>query len=357
MVKNNSLDRRCQLFSKRSGLAVVLVATSLTLDACQQTDTNKTPNTKTEKSQIAQNKSTQAADSLPDNNDWIVTEEDVWIPILDELGQHLQAAYQSFLKQDKQAAATQIRDASTFLKQELNRASSEGKPRLEKSISDLEKLAREVESGKVTSIEQLYPVFVQAHNASIKNIWLMIDSQQQFSLFDQLTQHWQLAHKYFLQEDNKAAASEIRQGTAFVFLEANRAKDNSLESAFLASTQDLKKLADEVEQGKVNEVKTLENAFAKGHLALARFYKAKAETSESMAEWVQVGYELRAAARHLEAGATEVRTETATNIIDTSKDALSVAEQLIEGNHQQAMTANKAIEAIGQQIETFSKSL
>ncbi len=76
-----------------------------------------------------------------------------------------------------------------------------------------------------------------------------------------------------------------------------------------------------------------------------------------MAEWVQVGYELRAAARHLEAGATEVRTETATNIIDTSKDALSVAEQLIEGNHQQAMTANKAIEAIGQQIETFSKSL
>ena len=87
---------------------------------------------------------------------------------------HFQKAHNFFLKKDFKAVAAEIRNAAELLKQEAEKATIEGKKALTASINELEKLAKDVEKGTVTSEKKLKDAFARAEHALAKNAILYL---------------------------------------------------------------------------------------------------------------------------------------------------------------------------------------
>jgi hypothetical protein len=103
---------------------------------------------------------------------YVVVEEDVLTFFVDSPGEHFHKARQNFLNKDFKAAAEEIRKGAAFLRLQAARATKEGKAGLTASIAELEKLARDVERGTVTSAKTLDNVFARAHHALAKHHYL-----------------------------------------------------------------------------------------------------------------------------------------------------------------------------------------
>ena len=350
----NNLYKRTQLLLKKLGVAGVVVIATLTLGACQQkqaeTSANPTRDTENKSETSSQTKSKKRL-SPPDADDWIATDEQIWIPVLNETGQHLKIARENFLKKDNKQAANGIKMAVNNLKQEIPKATKEQQEKIKKANENLEKLANEVEKGNINSVKELDRVFVEAYQADINNTWLVIEEQQKFSVYTEISKHWQKAEKFF-QNNKQAAASEIRKGAVFMGLEANRSSGKN-RSALESATEELEKIAEKVQKNKITDVQTLNNAFAKGNLALAKFYIHQATQADSAGEVQKTGYELRGAARHLGEAAKWLGEEKG-EISATEKEAQEVAQKLIEGNKEEAKTFKDAIDAVSKETDRLS---
>ena len=103
---------------------------------------------------------------------YVVVEEDVLTVFVDAPGEHFHKARQSFLKKDYKAAAEEIRKGAAFMKLQAARATNEGKKVLTVSIDELEKLAKDVEKGTVTSAATLNHTFARAHHALARHHYL-----------------------------------------------------------------------------------------------------------------------------------------------------------------------------------------
>jgi hypothetical protein len=68
----------------------------------------------------------------------------------------------------------------------------------------------------------------------------------------------------------------------------------------MASTQELGKLTDQVQKGTVSSARELDEAFARVHYALARYYQSKVSESWARKEASEAGQDLKAATVHLE---------------------------------------------------------
>jgi len=103
---------------------------------------------------------------------YVVVEEDILTVFVDAPGEHFHKARESFLKKDYKATAEEIRKGEAFMKLQAARATGEGKKVLTESIDELEKLAKDVEQGTVTSAETLNHAFAKAHHALAKHHYL-----------------------------------------------------------------------------------------------------------------------------------------------------------------------------------------
>ncbi len=93
-----------------------------------------------------------------------------------------------------------------------------------------------------------------------EDVWVPLHNEP----FDQFHQ----AHENFFKRHYKAAAAELREGAAFLKIEAGRAAGDT-KHALKASAQELDKLATATENGAVKSVHDLDNAFARAEHALA----------------------------------------------------------------------------------------
>ncbi|NQV25446.1 MAG: hypothetical protein HQ518_13890 [Rhodopirellula sp.] len=91
--------------------------------------------------------------------------EDLWLQLADEPGRHLQEARDHFFKNDRTSAAWQMRKAVVYLKISAENSSAKTEKNLRSSATELESLARGVESGTVTSIQTLEHAFSRAEHA------------------------------------------------------------------------------------------------------------------------------------------------------------------------------------------------
>jgi hypothetical protein len=78
-------------------------------------------------------------------------------------------ARESFLKKDYKAAAKDIQKSVKFMKSETKHASAGGKKLLTSSINELEKLAKDINQGRVTTVNTLDGAFSHARNAIASN--------------------------------------------------------------------------------------------------------------------------------------------------------------------------------------------
>jgi hypothetical protein len=107
-------------------------------------------------------KQTTAPESKPS---WVVVEEDVWLRFNDEPSQYLQQAHESFLKKEYKVTAQNLRKAAGYLQVAAQNGASRAKSALVASADELDRLAKDVESGTVKSGKDLESAFARAEHA------------------------------------------------------------------------------------------------------------------------------------------------------------------------------------------------
>ena len=78
-------------------------------------------------------------------------------------------AHDSFLKKDMKMASEETKKAMKVLQDEFSHATAEGKKLLQKSVTELEKFAGDLEKGTVSSEKKLTDTFANARNAIAKH--------------------------------------------------------------------------------------------------------------------------------------------------------------------------------------------
>jgi hypothetical protein len=179
-----------------------------------------------------------------------------------------------------------------------------------------------------------------------EDVWVPLHNEP----FDQFHQ----AHENFFKRHYKAAAAELREGAAFLKIEAGRAAGDT-KHALKASAQELDKLATATENGAVKSVHDLDNAFARAEHALAEQYHALANAAHKNDNDELAGKYMQAAAQQLRHAVLwsgrEIDKATA-GAIDATRIA---AGKLIEGSGWAAVEGGKLFADLGRAIERAGK--
>jgi hypothetical protein len=342
--------------STKGLLATLLIVSTLIIGACQE---QKQSSVQAEQPKISQNNQTQAAQNQNDTitpDGWVVADNETFIPVVDKLGEHLRQARQDYLQGDNVAAAAAMREGSTFLKQELPQADSKGKTALNKASEALMKNAALVESDEIASVKELDQVFAKAYQADIEHLWIVADEQEWTPIIEMPQQHWQTAREDYLAQDNLAAAREVRKGAVFLNLEANRTTDQNIKSNLLSSAENLEQLAKNIKEGKVSDVETLNQAFAKGQLAMGQFYESHAKDSESQGKLTTAGREIIGAFHHLQAANSWLNEDQA-NLEMAQKEIQAVKDTIGSPNEALSRNLSSAIATVSEQITNLNQNL
>ena len=244
----------------------------------------------------AEDKNVKAEIPAKTTDDWLVVEETTFIPAIDDVSRKMLDARRAFLKKDNKTASEDIRQCAIILSGESSSASVESQKRIQTATKELNQLATELDSNKISSVKQVDAVFVKAHDVDIDQRWAVADETMWYPYVEEPDQHFHNAHDAFLNRKFKDTAEEIRKGEAFVKMEEVRASGDAKRSLD-ASTRELSQLADKTSKGEIKDVKSLDNVFARAEYALALSHRAKAAEGWASKDQTKVGYELRAAAK------------------------------------------------------------
>lgn len=303
-----------------------------------------------------QTETSKAGETTKPDVKWIFIEENTWIPVLDELGEYLYAAQQEFKKKETAAAAKHLREAAAFLKNEAPQADETGKEALSSAVTDLEKLAGDVESGKITSEKQLEPAFKKAYNADIEYRWVGVEEDYWIPYVEEPEKHFSQANENYLHGKMKLAAQDLREGAVYLKNEAVRAKGDS-KYALNSSINELELLAGELDNNvKITET-DLRLAIARAHHALAMEYKIAATESWAKKETEKAGKELNAAAYHLERASAWSKQEAKSGTTTMYQDYHLLAGKLIEGKGYAADEVEKTLKQMDAEIEKIGKEI
>lgn len=184
--------------------------------------------------------------------------------------------------------------------------------------------------------------------------WILVEEDILIVFVDEPGEHFHKAREFFLKKDTKAVAAEIREGAAFLKLEAGRATGDG-KKALMASVNELEKLADGVEKGTVTSAKELDDAFARAEYALAEHHYRKAKESWAEKEAKNTGHDLKAAAYHLENAFAWAGHKLEAGTIAVIDGVRLVAGKLIEGVGWVVAEVGKVIDDIGKEIEKLGK--
>jgi hypothetical protein len=119
----------------------------------------------------------------------------------------------------------------------------------------------------------------------------------------------------------------------------------------MASTQELGKLTDQVQKGTVRSARELDEAFARAHYALARYYQSKAPESWARKAVPEAGQDLKAAAVHLEKALNWASHRLEAGGVQTIREWKQIGEKMEKGAGWVDAEVRKAIEGIGKEID------
>lgn len=349
---------------KYLGLGVALAVTTVFSTAYALADTPQAtataiPATKpvVKATPAAASGKSNAASETRFTEEWLIEQENTPIPVIDQLGQHLQAARQYFDEKNDKAAATEIRQGAEFLqKEELGPGSEQDVAERATAANDLIKLADGVEQGKVTSLDELNLGFRAAYRADIEHGFVHLTAEERAPLVEKSSLHLQRATEALNNKDIAAAAGEIYKGISFLKIEEAAAAGPTKERLhhYINSLEDL---AIEVSKGQVTAAENLDKVFAQAHYALTQHHQLQASAAMARDELKEAGFELRAAAHHLEQTLTRSGHKIEGDSAAQIKSLNELADKLVAGDKVDAKEVNQAIEKVNQELEGLGKEI
>ncbi len=186
---------------------------------------------------------------------WIPVDEGAWAILLEEPQAHLQSAQEDLSNRDPNGAAAEIRRADTFLKIQENK--------LAVASAQLLGLAKDIESGKAVSSEEVKGTFNNAvnvldHRQAVVTAMAGVD----IMYMDETDYHLARAADSLEKKNNKAAAADIRKAEAYLKLKSVHASDNT-KADLLSSAAALEGLAVKIAAGADAGAKDIDLAFAR----------------------------------------------------------------------------------------------
>lgn len=186
---------------------------------------------------------------------WIPVDEGAWAILLEEPQAHLQSAQEDLSNKDLNGAAAEIRRADTFLKIQENK--------LAVASAELLGLAKDIESGKAVSPEEVKGTFNNAVNVlDHRQAVVTAMAGVEVMYMDETDYHLARATDSLNKKDNKAAAADIRKAEAYLKLKAVHASDQT-KADLLSSAAALEDLAGKMAAGVDAGAKDVDLAFAR----------------------------------------------------------------------------------------------
>ena len=164
---------------------------------------------------------------VPDG--WIVIDEQVWIPFLDEPAHHMEQARESFLKKDTIKAAAELRKVEAYLRATAGHANDKAERALAASADELKRLAHDVESGATMRLKDLDEAFARAHHALARH-------------------HYLQTYKYWAKKDVENAGHHLK-ATALYLEHAAAAMGRTVESDTKTVVTDARATGDKLIKG------------------------------------------------------------------------------------------------------------
>jgi hypothetical protein len=192
---------------------------------------------------------------------WIVLDQEQMAPVLDELGRQLHAARRSFQASKRTEAASEVRQGAKFLAGEVSDARPEAKKALKGAVTDLRRVADQLETKKPMTQAQLDAAFAEAYRADLTHAWVFRSEREVAPYMESPQEHYKEALREFKVKHPTLAAHEVRKAAAFFRLQAMRAEAPEARSRLDEAVTRLDRLATRLEKGKVRSPKELDNEF------------------------------------------------------------------------------------------------
>jgi hypothetical protein len=286
--------------------------------------------------------------------DWLVIQDQDYIPVIDDLSRKMQSARQAFVRKEPAAAAADIRATADLLSKETPGASPEAKENTDAAMKQLSALAADLDSGKAIGLKRFDTAIAMTIHADRDRDVLVLEESSWYPYIDEPDRHFQNAHGAFLAKDYEKAAQEIRKGEAWVKLEAVRTKGD-VKHSLNSSAQELEKLATDTEKGTVKDVKEADNKFGSADLALAQSHQIKAKESWAKKETVRTGHEMNAGALYLEQSAHWTASEAKAGVSAVIGDTRMLAGKLTEGSKYAVEEVGKGIDDLGKAVSDLGR--
>ena len=331
-----------------TGLLAIIIASTFTISGCQQKQVRA----------IASDSQSSLArsDDAISPNDWIVINEQTLIPVVDRLTQRLAQARRAYLEGDNNASAIAMREGSTFLTQEMSNTSATARDNLKKASDELMEKASMVQMGEIDSVEDLDSILIKAYQADVQHRWLFVDESEWMPVVEMPQQHFITAKQDFLRNNYPETATQIKKGAEFLKLESNRTRDSELKSTMLGAAEDLEQLAEEVKQGKINDIAQLNQSFARAQLAMGEFLTSKAKESESRGQLEIASREIVSAFERVKAANTLLHKDRQ-NLRQTQTDIEVLQDSLGSTNEAMSENISRAANALSEQITDLDRNL
>jgi len=269
--------------------------------------------------------------------DWISVEDTSFTPVVDEVSRRLLAATQAFDAKDNAKATAELNAVADALKGQLGDLTrkkgagyAQTAKHLNATIAKIRKEADNISQGKVRTRAEFDQAFNAAFMSDLDMRWVETDTTTWYPVSEEPQRYFRAAATAYAAKNYATAATEIREATGYVRLEAART-DGQAHHHLVRSVRELDALATSVAKGTVTDTKTMEHTFARADSALALSHRAKATVSWAAKQYDATGYELKAAAHGLESAAAWTNATAKDSAADAVAHTRTLGDKLAAG--------------------------
>ena len=189
---------------------------------------------------------------------------------------------------------------------------------------------------------------------AVQHGWLIIPEEEWMAVTVTPAGYFSRAHACFVGGNRDDAAREIRAKATLVKVESRRAGEQSRQS-LVQCVGKLRRLARDVEDGKVEAPATLAQAFAETEFRLAEHHFLKAREYEVSGETVKMGHDISACAAHLLDASMWSDTPLDRLDVEAAHEARSTARGLMHRSAPAAQPTRGVLRGVGKAIRRFAR--
>lgn len=274
--------------------------------------------------------------------------------MVDELGEHLEQAFDAHKNGEDDEASRQLRLAADTFEE------PEGVPPTDissiQAAAELRQLASELARGKEVDDSTFRDAFQKAYRAGAGDRWRAVSEDEWLSLVGHPDDHFRRAEQLIGRDDRTAASDELLKASVLLELESTRTAGED-EGAMSRSMARLDELALRVAEHTGPDAAGRRAIFVEADYALAHRHLDWAGVAIEANDLGRAGHELMAAVRALDYCAAWLTDAKTANLESAIEQARRETEALDVAGHRSVDQTKRALAAVAAEIDAFASEV